>query len=110
MCNINSFLSHAFTLPNQGQQANIGPQLAAQTDALNRQTAVVQASADAALAAQKDATTRAVAASTPAIDSESARRAGEDRMRRLLFGSTGVTTGAAFLGAPPLGFRALTGS
>lgn len=108
MCNLHTFISRAFG----GATPDTGPQnalIAAQTDALNKQTALAQQSADAALAFQKDATARATAASVPAIDSEGARRAGEDRMRRLLFGSTGVTTGASFLGSPPLGFRALTG-
>lgn len=107
MCDLGNMFSRMFTPPGTGGREAA---LKAQTDALNRQTAIAEQSAKDALAAQKDATARAEAASVPAVDSESARRAGEDRMRRLLFSSTGVTPGANTLGAPPLGFRALTGS
>lgn len=107
MCDLSSFFEHALSPPGSGGRDAL---LAQQTDALNRQTALAQQSADAALAAQKQATAQATAASMPAIDSESARRAGQDRMRRLLLGSTGVDTGTSSLGAPPLGFRTLMGS
>lgn len=103
MCNLGEFFSRIFTPPGSGGQE-------AQTDALNRQTALAQQSAEAALAAQKQATAQAEAASMPAIDNPGARQAGVDRMRRLLLGSTGVSTGASSLGTPPLGFRTLTGS
>lgn len=68
-------------------------------------TAALQAS----LAAQKDANALAAFASRPAIDSESARAAGDERRRKLLGGSNFGIGLPDLLGAAPVGFRMLSG-
>lgn len=91
------FITRAVTPPDNGRSA----ELAAQTKAM-------QNANDIAIKSAKDAAALAAAASTPAEDSESARRAAEDRMRRLTQ-SSGFTSGAATFGAAPIGFRLLSG-
>ena len=84
-------------------------QLAQQNKLLSDANAAAKASADKALKAQSDANAIAEAASRPAIDSESARAAEDERRRRLTTGSAfGVGLPTKF-GAPPVGFRALSG-
>lgn len=85
-----------------------GPDLSGITSALNEQAAQTKAASDQALAMQKTALQAASAAATPVQDSESARVAGEDRMRKLL-AQQGPTTGNPLLGSPPVGYRMLTG-
>ncbi len=68
-------------------------------------TAALQAS----LAAQKDANALAAFASRPAIDSESARAAGDERRRKLLSGSNFGIGLPDLLGEAPVGFRLLSG-
>lgn len=73
--------------------------------------AAMQEQADAqmkALKLQEDAIAQAKAAAIPAEDSESARRAGEERMRDLLEGAG--PGGLNLTGAAPLGYRALMGA
>lgn len=83
--------------------------IAAQTDALNTSTASAQASAAAALKAQTDANTLAAAASVPASDNEGSRAAADDQKRKLLQGSNFGIGMPTLLGAPPVGFRMLSG-
>lgn len=78
--------------------------------AQQEQTQIAKDSAAAALAAQQDAVKRAKAAAVPAIDSESARAASDQRMRQLITASGGVTSGQRFFGAPPIGYRLLMGA
>lgn len=68
-----------------------------------------QSTADAALKAQQDANLIAAAANVPTIDSESARAAGDTQRRKLLSGSSFGIGLPAQLGAPPVGFRLLSG-
>lgn len=101
-----------------------GPDLSGITNSLNQQAAAVtQQAAESAAAAkaqaeasaralelQKTAMANASAAATPVIDSESARSAGEERMRKLLAANGGnAGTGIALTGMPPVGYRMLTG-
>jgi len=81
---------------------NIGdPAGTAQAEALATQ--------QAALKAQQDAVALAAAAAQPASDSESAVVAAENQKRKLLQGSSfGIGLQTA-LGAPPVGFRTLSG-
>lgn len=81
----------------------------AQSDALTAQTASAKASADAALKAQTDANLLAAAAAVPASDSESARSASDDQRRKLMAGSSFGIGMPTQLGAPPVGFRLLSG-
>jgi len=81
----------------------------AQTEALKTQTASAQAAAQAALKAQTDANLIAAAAAVPASDSESARRAADQRRRQLMTGSSFGIGLPDKLGAPPVGFRLLSG-
>lgn len=86
-----------------------GPDLSGITDALNKQSAATLEASNRALQMQKDALAAATAAATPVQDSESARVAGEDRMRKLLAANGGANTGNPLLGTPPVGYRMLTG-
>lgn len=92
-----------------------GPDLSGVTAAINTQaaatTAAAQSQADTAgraLDLQKTAMANATAAAMPVQDSESARVAGEDRMRKLI-AQNGPTAGNPLLGVPPVGYRMLTG-
>lgn len=66
-------------------------------------------SADAALKAQTDANLIAASALQPSIDSEGARSAQDTQRRRLLSGSSFGIGLQTQLGAPPVGFRMLSG-
>lgn len=90
--------------------ANLNPAIDAQTAALAAQTASAKASADAALKAQTDANLIAAAAAVPQADSESARAAADDQRRKLTTGSSFGIGLPSQLGAPPVGFRLLSGS
>ena len=90
-------VERAVTPPDNGMSA-----------ALASQTAAMQTANDIALKSAKDANTLATAASLPPQDSESAKRAAEDRMRRLI-SSSGFTQGAQTFGGAPIGFRMLSG-
>lgn len=81
-----------------------------QTNALRAQTAIAQKSADDALAAQKAAVARSEAALIPLTDSESARKAGENRQRKLQISSPFGVGLKKNLGAADVGFRVLTGA
>ena len=71
--------------------------------------AQAQATAAAALKAQQDANLIAAAAARPQADSESAIVASEGRRRKLMQGSAfGIGLPTA-MGAPPVGFRLLSG-
>jgi hypothetical protein len=63
----------------------------------------------ASVQAQKDANAIAAAASVPQQDSESARAASDDQRRRLTQGSNFGIGLQTQLGAPPVGFRMLSG-
>jgi hypothetical protein len=81
----------------------------AQTEAVKQQTAQAKAAADAALAAQQQANDLAKAAAVPAQDSESARAASiADRKKRMAGSSFGIGLPTQ-LGAPPVGYRLLSG-
>lgn len=79
------------------QQKVLQQSIQQQTDATNK-----------ALALQQQSEAAAAAATMPAQDSESARVAAEDRQKKLIAGS-GFTPGITNLGAPPVGYRMLTG-
>lgn len=80
-----------------------------QTELLKQQTEQAKAAAESALAAQKKANEIAAAAAMPAQDSESARAAAiADRKKRLAGSSFGIGLPTQ-LGAPPVGFRLLSG-
>lgn len=81
------------------QQQTLQQSIQQQTDATNQ-----------ALALQQQAQQEAVAAAVPQQDSESSRIAAEDTMRKLQAGSSGFTPGITNLGAPPVGYRTLTGT
>ena len=66
-------------------------------------------SADAALKAQTDANLIAASKAVPQADSESAAAAADDRRRKLLAGSSYGIGMPTQLGAPPVGFRLLSG-
>lgn len=85
-----------------------GPDLSGVTAALTAQTAATTEASNRALQLQKDALAASTAAATPVQDSESARQAGEDKMRKLL-AQNGPTTGNTTLGSAPVGYRMLTG-
>lgn len=75
------------------------------------QAANAQAAADAAkaLKAQQDANLIAAAVAVPQLDSESARASGDNQLRKLQQGSAfGIGLPDKF-GAPPVGFRLLSG-
>ncbi|MFT4115432.1 hypothetical protein [Bradyrhizobium sp.] len=94
-----------FGSSNSSLQASIDAQTAA-TKAASAQAA---SDAAAALKAQQDANLLAQAASVPQSDSESARAASDDQKRKLMQGSSfGIGLQSA-LGAPPVGFRMLSG-
>lgn len=92
------------------QSAATQQALNAQTDALRSQTALAQKSADDALASQKKALALSEASLIPTIDSESAKVAGENRQRKLQSTSPWGIGLQKKLGAPPTGFRVLSGS
>jgi hypothetical protein len=81
----------------------------AQTAALQQQTASAKASADAALKAQTDANLIAAAAAVPQTDSEGARASSDAQKRKLMAGSSFGIGLPSQLGAPPVGFRMLSG-
>ena len=83
--------------------------VSAQTALLATQTASAKASADAALKAQTDANLIAAAAAVPQGDSESARAAVDNQKRKLMAGSSFGIGLPSQLGAPPVGFRLLSG-
>lgn len=83
--------------------------IAAQTAAVTQQTASAKASADAALAAQNQANLLAASSSVPTVDSESSRSAADDQKRKLLQGSSFGIGLPTTTGAPPVGFRLLSG-
>lgn len=87
-----------------------GPDLSGVTAALNAQTAATTDASNRALQLQKDELAASTAAATPVQDSESARQAGEDRMRKLMATTAPPMTGTAALGGPPIGYRILTGN
>lgn len=87
----------------------------AEVDAINEQTratreaaATAKASADAALKVQQDANLLAQQAAVPAADSESARGAMDAELRKRLQAQNGIGLPTEF-GAPPVGFRLLSG-
>lgn len=80
-----------------------------QNTLLAQQTAQAQTDAAAALAAQTDANAIAASASVPATDSESSRAASDNQQRKLLQGSSFGIGLPDKLGAPPVGFRILSG-
>lgn len=107
MCDIGKFFKSIFS---PGSDA-VDKALATQTDILRQQADVSSKAAADALAAQQTALKQAQAAAVPLIDSESARRASEDRMRKLQsLDAFGVKADAQFTGAPPVGYRMLTGA
>lgn len=140
MCNLGSFFDHAIgnpvktfvdratTAPGSGGQAALleqqrqqAAQEAADAAALVKQQADSSAAVTAQLTAQNDIASRsldlqktaianAAATAVPAADSESARLAGEARMRRLIAASGGASSGKNYLGAAPTGYRMLTGA
>lgn len=71
--------------------------------------AAALATQQAALKAQQDAVALAAAASVPASDSESAVAASENQKRKLQQGSSFGIGMQTALGAPPVGFRLLSG-
>lgn len=81
----------------------------AQTTALQNQTASAKAAADAALKAQTDANTLAAAAAVPQADSESARSSSDNQKKKLMQGSSYGIGLPTQLGAPPVGYRLLSG-
>lgn len=83
--------------------------ISAQTAALTSSTASAKASADAALKAQTDANLLAAAAAVPQNDSESARASADDQKRKLTQGTSFGIGLPTQLGAPPVGFRLLSG-
>lgn len=98
MCNLHSFLSHAFGI-GAGSDALMAQQKAAQD-------AAAQAS---------DALTKAIsgmnAASVPAIDNPSAQSANQSQMRKLLAAQGGAWSfGGAPTAAPATGTKVLLGS
>jgi hypothetical protein len=123
---VETFVQHAFTLPGQPAQAPVAAPVAApapdplisalkasvdtQTQAITAQTAFAQQQASDALAASKKATSDAAAAAVPTVDSESARAAQDDLLRKRALGSGYGVGMAKTFGAPPVGFRELSGS
>lgn len=116
-----NFINRATTLPDNGRSAAEASQALAlqqQTAAQERtaaaqetQAEIAQQSANDALAAEKSAQQQAAAAATPAVDNESAARAADDRMRKLIAaGVGGIRNSQKFLGSAPVGYRVLTGS
>lgn len=107
MCDLGQFFSRILTPPGTG---GLQAQTEIEAGKLKAQQDAAKAASDTALKAQQDALARAEAAAVPVADSESARRASEDRMRRLLSaGAFGVKAGQQFLGDAPIGYRNLMG-
>lgn len=90
--------------PNQAELDAIN----AQTDATKTATALAKQQAADALKAQKDANLLAQASSMPTVDSESARGASDDELRKRLADQGGVGLPTQF-GAAPVGYRLLSG-
>lgn len=84
--------------------------ITAQTDALTASTAAATAASAAALTAQQNAQRQAEAAATPLSDSESARSAQDDQLRKTLAGGIYGVGMPATTGAAPVGYRLLSGS
>ena len=109
------FVKRIFTPPGTGgaeaaaiqQQADQQKQQKQLADA----TAASSAAVSQALQKQTDAIEASRRAALPVSDSESARAAAEDRLRRLTAGAAfSRTAGQAFFGEPPTGYRMLTGA
>lgn len=108
MCDIGKAFDRAFGSTVDAVSSFFkGPDLSGVTAALNAGNKAAKDASERALQMQKDAMQVAAAAAMPASDSEGARRAGEDRMRKLLAASPGA--GKRFLGDAPVGYRLLTG-
>lgn len=90
--------------PNSAEIAAIN----AQTEATKSATATAAASAAAALKAQQDANLLAQASSVSAADSESARGAMDDELRKRLKAQNDIGLPTQF-GAAPVGYRMLAG-
>lgn len=88
---------------------SIAAGIAQQNDILAQQTLSAKAAADNALKAQTSANLIAAAASAPAADNEGSRAAADDQKRKLLAGSSFGIGLPSQLGAPPVGFRLLSG-
>lgn len=114
MCDIERAISRAFTPPGTGgaEAAQIQARAAQQEQnkLLAQANVVAKESSDAAIAMQQEAIKRASAASVPMADSESARRAMESRMRRLMIGAGAGSKGGKLLGAAPVGYAELMGT
>lgn len=93
-----------------GSSSQPDPAIAQQNALLGQQLTQAQTASAAALKAQTDANAIAAAAAVPATDSESARAASDDQRRRLAQGSSFGIGLPDKLGAPPVGFRLLSGS
>lgn len=80
-----------------------------QNEILQQQTAQAKTDAAASLKAQTDANLLSAAAALPQSDSESARTARDNQKRKLMSGSSFGIGMPTQLGAPPVGFRLLSG-
>ena len=114
MCDIGKAFSRAFTAPGTGGQEAAAIQqadeLKKQQADLAKQTAASSQAVATAMTAQTEAIKRARNAALPTSDSELARAAAEDRMRKLFSqGSFSRVAGQQFFGEPPTGYRMLTG-
>lgn len=78
--------------------------------AQEEQANIARQSAATALEAQNKAAAQAAAAATPAADNESAVRANDERLRKLISSNSFGVKGGKSFGAPPVGYRVLTGS
>lgn len=85
------------------------PEVGAQLT-LAQQSASARAAAALALKAQQDANALAEANARPPGDNEGARAASDNERRKLLAGSMYGIGMPTRLGAPPIGFRELSGS
>lgn len=94
-----AFLANVFSSPAFADSFGIGQQ------GPDPFTQALQAS----LQAQKDANAIAAAASVPQQDSESARSAADAQRRKLMQGSSFGIGLPTQLGAPPVGYRMLSG-
>lgn len=93
-------IERAVTPPDNGATAT--------ASAIQSQTEALQQANEIAIQANKDANARVAAVSVSPADSESARRAAEDRIRRITQ-SSGFTSGTQTFGAGPIGYRTLSG-
>ena len=108
MCDIGKAVSRAFTAPGTG---GAEAALIQQSAALAEQQKRASDAAEKALKLQEAALKRAEAAAVPVADSESARRAAEDRIRRVTSASAFASRSAQqFFGDAPIGFRMLMGA